>query len=47
MQRRLVNKLPLAAAAALLSGAAQAQSGKPVSLVVGYSAVRSALPPAE
>ena len=42
MQRRLVNKLPLAAAAALLSGVGHAQSGKPVSLVVGYSAGGSA-----
>jgi len=42
MNRRLLNKLAGLAALLLLNGAAQAQSGKPISLVVGYSAGGSA-----
>jgi tripartite-type tricarboxylate transporter receptor subunit TctC len=42
MQRRLLNKLGALAAGALLTGTARAQSDKPISLVVGYSAGGSA-----
>ncbi len=42
MKRRLLNQLAVFAAGALLTGVGQAQSDKPVSLVVGYSAGGSA-----
>ena len=42
MKSRLLNKLALLAAGALLTGMAHAQSDKPISLVVGYSAGGSA-----
>ncbi len=42
MQRRLINKMPVALGAALLAGMGRAQSDKAVSLVVGYSAGGSA-----
>lgn len=42
MNRRLMNQAALCALAALAGGAAQAQSDKPISLVVGYSAGGSA-----
>lgn len=42
MKRRLMNKLAVAAMVALLGGAAHAQSERPISLVVGYSAGGSA-----
>lgn len=42
MHRRLLNHLVLLAAATLLGGGALAQSDKPISLVVGYSAGGSA-----
>jgi tripartite-type tricarboxylate transporter receptor subunit TctC len=42
MNRRLLNQLALLGAGALLSGVAHAQTDKPISLVVGYSAGGSA-----
>jgi len=42
MKRRLLNQLALLGAGALLSGVVHAQSDKPISLVVGYSAGGSA-----
>ncbi|WP_137892779.1 tripartite tricarboxylate transporter substrate binding protein [Ramlibacter sp. 2FC] len=42
MKRRLLNKLAVLGAGALLAGMGHAQSGKPISLVVGYSAGGSA-----
>ena len=42
MKRRLLNKLAVLAAGALWAGMAHAQSDKPVSLIVGYSAGGSA-----
>ena len=42
MKRRLLNNLAVVAAGALLTGMAHAQSDKPISLVVGYSAGGSA-----
>lgn len=42
MKRRLLNQFALLGAGALLSGVAHAQSDKPISLVVGYSAGGSA-----
>ena len=42
MQRRLLNQAAALAASVLLIGAAQAQSDKPISLIVGYSAGGSA-----
>ncbi len=42
MERRLLNKLALLGAGALLAGMSHAQSDKPISLVVGYSAGGSA-----
>ncbi|HRD95773.1 MAG TPA: tripartite tricarboxylate transporter substrate binding protein [Rubrivivax sp.] len=42
MQRKLFNRLALAGLGALLCGLVQAQSGTPISLVVGYSAGGSA-----
>ena len=42
MKRRLFNKLAVLAAGALLTGIGHAQSNKPISLVVGYSAGGSA-----
>ena len=42
MKRRLLNKLTVLAAGALLTGIGHAQSDKPISLVVGYSAGGSA-----
>ena len=42
MNRRQINKLTVFAAAALLTGAGQAQTDKPISLVVGYTAGGSA-----
>ena len=42
MKRRLLNKLALLGAGALLAGVGHAQSGKPISLVIGYSAGGSA-----
>lgn len=42
MKRRLLNQLALLGAGALLSGMVRAQSDKPISLVVGYSAGGSA-----
>ena len=38
MKRRLLNKLAVLAAGALWAAIAHAQSDKPISLVVGYSA---------
>ena len=42
MKRRLLNQAALLAAAALFTGAVQAQSDRPISLVVGYAAGGSA-----
>jgi tripartite-type tricarboxylate transporter receptor subunit TctC len=42
MKRRLLTRLAVIAAGALLTGSAHAQSDKPISLVVGYSAGGSA-----
>lgn len=42
MNRRLMNRFALLAASMLMAGAGQAQSDKPISLVVGYSAGGSA-----
>ena len=38
MQRRLLNQLAVLGTGMLLAGLSQAQSNKPISLVVGYSA---------